>query len=86
MSNRVVRIRKSSHSNQWCYINTEENPADHGTRPLSAAALRATNWFSGPSMLVKSQPDSIAQTIFDLVQPDTDEEIRPEVTTLSTNV
>lgn len=79
MSNRVVRIWKSSHPNQWCYINT-----DHGTRPLTAAFVKTTNWFSGPSLLVKQQHAHTAQTCSELVQPDADQEVCPEVTTQST--
>jgi len=33
VSNRVNRIRKSSHPQQWQYVATEQNPADHATRP-----------------------------------------------------
>ncbi|KAK7921993.1 hypothetical protein WMY93_008895 [Mugilogobius chulae] len=51
VSNRIARIRKSSHPNQWHFICTEENPADHGTRPVTATALKDTNWFSGPAFL-----------------------------------
>lgn len=61
--------------------------ADDGTRPVAAAALINTNWFSGPSYLSKPQQDQTTQTDnFELVHPDTDQEIRPEVTTFSTKV
>ncbi|XP_072321671.1 uncharacterized protein [Eucyclogobius newberryi] len=86
VSNRITRIRKSSHPNQWHYICTEENPADHGTRPVNAAALKDTNWFSGPALLVKPFDNHSTQASFDLVQPNADMEIRPVVTTMSTNV
>lgn len=39
VSNRVIRIRKSTRPEQWHYISTDKNPADHGTRPVLAAAL-----------------------------------------------
>ncbi|KAM4795653.1 uncharacterized protein WCC33_000721 [Rhinophrynus dorsalis] len=35
VSNRVERIRKSSKPEQWHYVPSEINPADHATRPVS---------------------------------------------------
>ncbi|XP_075315887.1 uncharacterized protein LOC142375626 [Odontesthes bonariensis] len=87
VSNRITRIRKSSHPHQWHYINTEQNPADHGTRPLAATDLKGTNWFSGPSFLSKPQQENTAlNDNFELIHPDQDQEIRPEVTAISTKV
>ncbi len=51
VSNRVVRIRKSTNPEQWHYIAISQNPADHATRPVPAAELQKTNWFSGPALL-----------------------------------
>ncbi|XP_051239353.1 uncharacterized protein LOC127353832 [Dicentrarchus labrax] len=87
VSNRITRIRKSSHPHQWHYINTEQNPADHGTRPLAATDLKSTNWFSGPSFLSRPQQENTAPIDnFELIHPDQDREIRPEVTAISTKV
>lgn len=87
VSNRVTRIRESSHPQQWHYISTEQNPADHGTRPLAAADLKSTNWFSGPSFLSRSQQRNTAPVDnFELIHPDQDQEIRPEVTAINTKV
>ncbi|XP_073713971.1 uncharacterized protein [Misgurnus anguillicaudatus] len=84
VANRVIRIRKSSHPEQWHYISTENNPADHATRPIHASLLQHTNWFSGPSCLTQSHPEPAQIDIFTLVEPDVDVEIRPDVTTLIT--
>jgi len=46
VANRVIRIRKSSHPDQWHYISTENNPADHATRPIHASHLQHTTWLS----------------------------------------
>ncbi|XP_074518426.1 uncharacterized protein LOC141784488 [Halichoeres trimaculatus] len=87
VSNRVTRIRKSTHPNQWCYVPTGQNPADHATRSIPAAQLQHSNWFTGPAFLYH---DKVCETsepvLFTLVEPDVDEEIRPEVMTLATNV
>ena len=40
VSNRVERIRKSTEPSQWNYVPTEHNPADVGTRTLSADNLK----------------------------------------------
>lgn len=53
VSNRITTIRISSQPSQWYHINTEDNPADHGTRPVTESALKDTDWFSGPSSLFK---------------------------------
>lgn len=84
VANRVTRIRKSSHPEQWHYISTEDNPADHATRPIHASHLQHTNWLSGPSFLTQSNPEPAQIDIFTLVEPDVDVEIRPDVTTLIT--
>lgn len=79
VANRVNRIRKSSHPQQWQYVATEQNPADHTTRPQSVNILSASNWFSGPGFL-KSTCESPQSNCFELVNPEHDVEIRPQVT------
>ncbi|XP_053577874.1 uncharacterized protein LOC128667035 [Bombina bombina] len=87
VSNRIIRIRKSTNPDQWHYINTSQNPADHGTRPIQAAHLKHTNWFSGPDFLHQADTsDQSEAEVFDLIEPDSDSEIRPEVTALITEV
>ncbi len=78
VANRVNRIRKSSHSQQWQYVATEQNPADHATRPTSVDILRASNWFSGPEFL-KSSSEFSQSDSFDLVDPELDVEVRAQV-------
>lgn len=78
VANRVNRIRKSSHSQQWQYVATEQNPADHATRPMSVDILRASNWFSGPEFL-KSSSEPPQSDSFGLVNPELDVEVRAQV-------
>ncbi|XP_023812156.1 uncharacterized protein LOC111947642 [Oryzias latipes] len=82
VSNRVSRIHKSSHPNQWRYVASSQNPADHATRSLSAYQLPLCNWFTGPDFLLHhlSPPDDS----YDLVEPSMDSEVRPQVTALKT--
>lgn len=86
VSNRVSRIRQTTHPDQWFYISSEKNPADHTTRPTQAALLSNTNWFSVPAFLTCSDSEELHSTkSFVLVDPEEDIEIRPAVTTLKTN-
>nr|XP_054598158.1 uncharacterized protein LOC129163741 [Nothobranchius furzeri] len=85
VANRVARIRKSSQPGQWHFISSENNPADHGTRPVPANLLGETNWLSGPSILKNDKEVALTQTEpFELVEPDDDVDVRPLITTFST--
>lgn len=39
VSNRVTRIRRSTHPDQWYYVPTDLNPADRATRSIPAGQL-----------------------------------------------
>ncbi|KAM9296528.1 uncharacterized protein PAF06_017428 [Gastrophryne carolinensis] len=84
VSNRVERIRKSSRPEQWHYVPSEINPADHATRPVSASAFANSSWITGPEFLL-DDPDETTTDVFSLLEPDKDPEIRPEVKTLITH-
>lgn len=40
-------IKSSTNPDQWAYIASEDNPADHASRGLTAEQLKNSNWFSG---------------------------------------
>ena len=87
VNNRVQRIRQSSSPEQWRYVPTEHNPADHGSRSVAAASLSTTTWLSGPAFLQNPSPHfSEPKETFDLINPLTDTEIRPLITTSATEV
>ncbi len=46
VSNRVERIRQSTSSQQWNFIQTDLSPADVSTRPVAAQDLSHTTWLS----------------------------------------
>lgn len=83
VSNRVLRIRRSSRPDQWRYVPTHLNPADHATRSVHAGHLKDTNWLSGPEFLSRAEPNT-SENVYDLVDPGTDPDIRPLVSALST--
>ena len=53
VSNRVALISKTSDSSQWHYVDSDDNPADHGSRGLKVKGddKKLSEWFSGPSFL-----------------------------------
>lgn len=55
VANRVQLIRDVTDPNQWCYVNTAENPADHASRGLHASDIPSSIWLSGPKFLWESE-------------------------------
>lgn len=51
VANRIQRIRSSTSPKQWRHVSSENNPADHASRGLSAVQLRESNWLKGPNFL-----------------------------------
>ncbi|XP_045078573.1 uncharacterized protein LOC123491568 [Coregonus clupeaformis] len=51
VANRVERIKLSTEARQWRYVASEDNPADHASRGVTAEQLTASNWFTGPDLL-----------------------------------
>ena len=55
---RVGKIHELSAPNQWCYVPTNVNPTDLGTRGLTVEELaRANSSWNGPELLKKSKQD-----------------------------
>ncbi|XP_055046840.2 uncharacterized protein [Misgurnus anguillicaudatus] len=51
VANRVQRIQLRTTPQQWRYVPSKENPADHASRGLNVQDLQLSNWFSGPKFL-----------------------------------
>lgn len=51
VANRVQEIKIRTKIEQWRYIDTKNNPADHASRGRTAEELVKSNWFGGPSFL-----------------------------------
>ncbi|XDV30427.1 hypothetical protein PO909_033352 [Leuciscus waleckii] len=51
VANRIQRIKSSTLPEQWAYVASEDNPADHASRGLTAEQLKTSNWFTGPKFL-----------------------------------
>ncbi|KAI7804924.1 hypothetical protein IRJ41_023810 [Triplophysa rosa] len=84
--NRVQRIRQTTKPEQWHYVRTEDNPADHASRSISASSLAQTTWLKGPNFLLNplDKPDPVRS--FDLVKPELDPDIRVQVRSYATKL
>ncbi|XP_026139629.1 uncharacterized protein LOC113116023 [Carassius auratus] len=87
VNNRIQRILQSSTPSQWNYVPSDVNPADHGSRSVSADCLSSTTWLTGPDFLLKSPTlNALLQEDYDLVDLEVDPEIRPQVISCLTEV
>lgn len=86
VNNRVQRIRRSSSPEQWKYVPSSENPADHASRSVPAAGLTHTSWLSGPKFLSTSAKVETSPPSFALVDPNSDVDIRPLIICHATSV
>ncbi|KAJ8345841.1 hypothetical protein SKAU_G00300340 [Synaphobranchus kaupii] len=55
VANRLQKIHLSTTPQQWKYVPTDENPADHASRGLTARELSSSIWFTGPQFLWKKE-------------------------------
>lgn len=85
VANRVERILKVTNPDQWNYVSTKDNPADHGTRGLCTANDVQEKWLKGPERLQKVH-GSGEQEEFPLISPEEDKEIRVNVSKTKVNV
>ncbi|XP_033727676.1 uncharacterized protein LOC117317008 [Pecten maximus] len=80
VGNRVQTIRKSTEPVQWMYVNTNDNPADVGTRSVAASKMESSIWLHGPPFLNENEAEPLFTVDeFPLVNPESDKDIRPEV-------
>lgn len=85
--NRIQRIHQSRCPGQWKYVSTHLNPANIGSRTATAALLNSTAWLKGPAFLhAASLHSSERQETHNLIDPDIDPEVRPQVLTSLTRV
>ena len=85
VANRVQIIRSISDSSQWKYVETTHNPADIATRDKPAKQLVVSSWSNGPEFL-RNDHSSPTTKDHELRITSDDHEIRPEVSTYSSEV
>ena len=49
-ANRVFEIPENTSDDQWNHVATCDNPADAGTRGMSAEVLQSSSWVRGPDI------------------------------------
>ena len=59
VANRVAEILELTSVDKWNHVQTTDNPADAGTRGLSANVLLDSPWLKGPKFLMT--PDWLFQ-------------------------
>lgn len=84
--NRVRRIRQTTRPEQWHYVRTEDNPADHASRSVPPSLLAQTTWFTGPDFLLNSPSKPETVQSFALVKPELDADVRPSVRSYATQL
>ena len=58
VANRIAQIQSVSKPSQWHYVNTEQNPADDGSRGLKVDEfIKRDRWLKGPEFLKKHPSD-----------------------------
>ncbi|XP_030208539.1 uncharacterized protein LOC115556311 [Gadus morhua] len=67
VANRVQKIHLSSDPQQWRYVPTNENPADHASRSLTPSELLSSTWFTGPKFLWHKEMKPPADEIPELI-------------------
>ena len=55
IANRVSEILENTSVDQWNHVATGDNPADAGTRGMSAEVLQSSSWVRGPDFLRTKQ-------------------------------
>ena len=55
VANRVCEIFEYTSVDQWNHVATKDNPADAGTRGMSAEILQLSSWVKGPHFLSNSR-------------------------------
>ena len=55
VANRVCEILEYTSVDQWNHVATKDNPADAGTRGMSAEVLQLSSWVNGPHFLINTR-------------------------------
>ena len=51
VANRVAEILELTTADEWYHVQSADNPADAGSRGLSAKAFLQSSWLTGPKFL-----------------------------------
>jgi hypothetical protein len=82
VANRMQFIRDHTKPEQWHYVSTECNPAEHASRGLNASDMLTSNWFTGPKFLWTA--DAIKESVKETDLTIGDPEIRAQALSTQT--
>ena len=90
VANRVAEILELTTADEWYHVQSTDNPADAGTRGLSAKALLQSSWLKGPEFLKTDQwpfkpSEDFRQKLKQVKQDPTDELVAESSSMLSEN-
>nr|XP_026695063.1 uncharacterized protein LOC101242224 [Ciona intestinalis] len=78
VANRLAIINDLSHTKQWRYVDTKNNPADLASRGLMPNQIeKARLWFEGPPFLLKNEDEWPRQLVNFPSRPDEEIEFKP---------
>lgn len=84
VGNRVSEIQSLTNPKDWYYVESKENPADLGTRGISAIELPSLNlWWGGPAFIQDFRKNDYNQTRENVVLPKEDDVKRKSVKSVS---
>lgn len=86
VANRVQMIHSCTSPQQWRYVPTDENPADHASRGLTVQELLSSNWFTGVKFLWAKEISAPAEVIPKLPIGDPEVKMTRVLTTETTEV
>ena len=70
IANRVCEILENTSVDQWNHVATCDNPADAGTRGMSAEVLQSSSWVKGHDFLRTKQFPLVPNTdVVDNIKP-----------------
>ena len=70
VANRIQQIKSSTRPDQWRYVTSENNPADHVSRGLTAREIVSSGWFTGPSFLWQRELPEEEMTVGEISDED----------------
>ena len=62
-ANRIQEIRNLTEPEQWGHVDTAHNPADHASRGMTPEKLQRSNWFTGPTILLRKYVEPISEDL-----------------------
>ena len=81
VANRIQKIISYTSKNQWNYVETKSNPADHASRGISVDDKRRSDqWCCGPEFLHRKDEEWCVETICASISEISDDDVEVKKT------